>query len=119
MATYSTDFYQDTPAIVEHSYGAGKGYYLACRTDYSFLDKFYEKIASRLVPEIPITKFNGRVSIQIRENKSEKYWFVQNFSDKEEKIKLSCELVNLLEDVKDKGTVSLKPFESKVYTLYR
>ncbi|CAX66489.1 unnamed protein product [Lactobacillus johnsonii FI9785] len=32
---------------------------------------------------------------------------------------MSCELVNLLEDVKDKGTVSLKPFESKVYTLYR
>ena len=119
LATYSTDFYQDTPAIVEHSYGAGKGYYLACRTDYSFLEKFYEKIASELVPEIPITKFNDRVSIQIRENKSEKYWFVQNFSDKEEKIELSCELVNLLEDVKDKGIVSLKPFESKVYTLYR
>ena len=43
----------------------------------------------------------------------------QNFSDKEEKIELSCELVNLLEDVKDKGIVSLKPFESKVYTLSR
>ncbi|WP_260314042.1 hypothetical protein [Lactobacillus johnsonii] len=28
---------------------------------------------------------------------------------------MSCELVNLLEDVKDKRTVSLKPFESKVY----
>ena len=97
----------------------GKDYYLACRTDYSFLEKFYEKIASELVPEIPITKFNGRVSIQIRENKSEKNWFVQNFSDKEGKIELSCELVNLLEDVKDKGTISLKPFESKVYKLYR
>ncbi|EEJ59059.1 hypothetical protein HMPREF0528_1741 [Lactobacillus johnsonii ATCC 33200] len=71
LATYSKDFYRNTPAIVEHSYGAGKGYYLACRTDYSFLEKFYEKIAS--------------------------------------------ELVNLLEDVKDKRTVSLKPFESKVY----
>lgn len=31
------------------------------------------------------------------------------------KIELSCELVNLLEEVKDKGIVSLKPFESKVY----
>ena len=39
--------------------------------------------------------------------------------DKEGKIELSCELVNLLEDVKDKGTISLKPFESKVYKLYR
>ncbi len=114
LATYSTDFYRDTPAIVEHSYGAGKGYYLACRTDYSFLEKFYEKIASEFVPEIPITKFNSRVSIQMRENKSEKYWLVQNFSDKE-KNELSCELVNLLEEVKDKGIASLKPFESKVY----
>ena len=59
------------------------------------------------------------MSIQIRENKSEKYWFVQNFSDKEGKIELSCELVNLLEDVKDKGIVGLKPFESKVYKLCR
>lgn len=119
LATYSIDFYRNTPAIVEHSYGAGKGYYLACRTAYSFLGKFYEKIASEFVPEIPITKFNSRVSIQIRENKSEKYWLIQNFSDKEEKIELSCELVNLLEDVKDKGIVGLKPFESKVYKLCR
>lgn len=50
------------------------------------------------------------MSIQIRENKSEKYWLVQNFSDKEEKIELSCELVNLLEDVKDKEIVGLKLF---------
>nr|WP_275896168.1 beta-galactosidase trimerization domain-containing protein [Lactobacillus johnsonii] len=86
LATYSKDFYRNTPAIVEHSYGAGKGYYLACRTDYSFLEKFYEKIASELVPEIPITKFNGRVSIQIRENKSEKYWFVRIFLIKKKKL---------------------------------
>ncbi|WP_297938025.1 Beta-galactosidase C-terminal domain [uncultured Lactobacillus sp.] len=59
------------------------------------------------------------MSIQIRENKSEKYWLVQNFSDKEEKIELSCELVNLLEDGKDKGIVGLKPFESKAYKLCR
>ena len=97
----------------------GKDYYLACRTGYDFLEKFYGKIASDLIPKLPIAKFNSRVSIQMRENKLEKYWFVQNFSDKEEKIELSCELVNLLADVKDKGTVSLKPVESKVYTLCR
>lgn len=119
LAIYTTDFYQNTPAVVEHTYGEGKGYYLACRTGYDFLEKFYGKIASDLIPKLPIAKFNSRVSIQMRENKLEKYWFVQNFSDKEEKIELSCELVNLLEDVKDKGTVSLKPFESKVYTLCR
>ena len=29
LAKYASDFYQDTPAVVEHEYGAGKGYYLS------------------------------------------------------------------------------------------
>lgn len=86
LAIYTTDFYQNIPAVVEHTYGEGKGYCLACRTGYDFLEKFYGKIASDLIPKLLIAKFNSRVSIQMRENKLEKYWFVQNFSDKEEKL---------------------------------
>ena len=115
LAKYASDFYQDTPAVVEHEYGAGKGYYLACRTDYDFLEKFYEEIASDLIPELPICKSSSKVSIQVRENENTQYWFVQNFSDKEAKIKLDKELLDLIGGKKDKGEVVLKPFESKVY----
>lgn len=115
LAKYTSDFYQDTPAIVEHADGLGKGYYLACRTDYDLLEKFYEEIASDLIPELPICKSSSKVSIQVRENENTKYWFVQNFSDKEEKIKLDKELLDLVGSKKDKGEVVLKPFESKVY----
>lgn len=115
LAKYISDFYRDTPAMVEHACGLGKGYYLACRTDYDLLEKFYEEIASDLIPKMPISKFNSKVSIQMRENENAKYWFVQNFSDKDEKIELDKELVDLIGGKKDKGNVSLKPFESKIY----
>ena len=115
LAKYTSDFYQDTPAIVEHDDGLGKGYYLACRTDYDLLEKFYEEIASDLIPELPICKSSSKVSIQVRENENTQYWFVQNFSDKEAKIKLDKELLDLIGGKKDKGEVVLKPFESKVY----
>ena len=115
LAKYTSDFYQDTPAIVEHEDGLGKGYYLACRTDYDLLEKFYEEIASDLIPELPICKSSSKVSIQVRENENTQYWFVQNFSDKEAKIKLDKELLDLIGGKKDKGEVVLKPFESKVY----
>lgn len=116
LAKYTSDFYRDTPAIVEHEDGLGKGYYLACRTDYDLLEKFYEKVASDLIPDFPICKSSSVISIQVRENKNAKYLFVQNFSDKEAKIKLDKELFDLIGGKKDKGEVVLKPFESKVYS---
>lgn len=115
LAKYASDFYQDTPAVVEHEYGAGKGYYLACRTDYDFLEKFYEKITANLIPEFPVKKFSSNISIQVRENKDQKYYFVQNFSDKSEQIKVDGELEDLLEKKIDRGEVVLNPFGSKIY----
>lgn len=116
LAKYTSDFYRDTPAIVEHEDGLGKGYYLACRTDYDLLEKFYEKVASDLIPDLPICKSSNKVSIQVRENENTQYWFVQNFSNKEAKIKLDKELFDLIGGKKDRGEVILKPFESKVYS---
>lgn len=115
LAKYASDFYQDTPAVVEHEYGAGKGYYLAYRTDYDFLEKFYEKITANLIPEFPVKKFSSNISIQVRENKDQKYYFVQNFSDKSEQIKVDGELEDLLEKKIDRGEVVLNPFGSKIY----
>ncbi len=115
LAKYASDFYQDTPAVVEHEYGAGKGYYLACRTDYDFLEKFYENITANLIPEFPVKKFSSNISIQVRENKDQKYYFVQNFSDKSEQIKVDGELEDLLEKKIDRGEVVLNPFGSKIY----
>lgn len=115
LAKYASDFYQDTPAVVEHEYGAGKGYYPACRTDYDFLEKFYEKITANLIPEFPVKKFSSNISIQVRENKDQKYYFVQNFSDKSEQIKVDGELEDLLEKKIDRGEVVLNPFGSKIY----
>ncbi|MDE7050484.1 MAG: Beta-galactosidase C-terminal domain, partial [Lactobacillus sp.] len=64
----------------------------------------------------PICKSSNKVSIQVRENENTQYWFVQNFSNKEAKIKLDKELLDLVGGKKDKGEVTLKPFESKVYS---
>lgn len=44
LATYGSDFYENTPAVTVKEYGKGKAYYLAARMDPEDLRPFFEKI---------------------------------------------------------------------------
>lgn len=119
LAKYQSDFYAATPAVTEHAFGRGKGYYLACRTSRDFLNKFYAQIVTELnlMPELPITKSSSKISIQERDDNEYRYFFVQNFSHNERIIELSQELYELLSESSQHGRIRLKGYGSRVYRM--
>ncbi|MCS8623250.1 beta-galactosidase trimerization domain-containing protein, partial [Lactiplantibacillus plantarum] len=78
LGTYQKDFYAGTPAVTVNQLGQGAAYYLAARTATDFLDAFYERLATSLAlkPALPVIKANAKVSIQVRENATTRYYFV-------------------------------------------
>lgn len=119
LAQYEDDFYAKTPAVTVNNCGKGKGFYLACRTSDDFLAKFYHDLTVELglLPEMPIKKKTSQISIQVRENKQYKYFFVQNFSHQKNSIKLLQDMIEMLTDEKQHGEVELAAYETKIYKL--
>lgn len=119
LADYQYDFYANTPAVTKNSYGRGTGYYLACRTDRDFLNKFYAQIVTELnlMPNLPITKSSTRVSIQERDDEQYRYFFVQNFSHEKQIVELNQRLFEMLGNKEEHGSVEIQSYGSKVYRL--
>jgi beta-galactosidase GanA len=47
LAVYQNDFYAGRPALTVNGFGKGKAYYIAARTENSFLDDFYRELIGR------------------------------------------------------------------------
>ncbi|VDG33588.1 beta-galactosidase [Lactobacillus sp.] [Lactiplantibacillus mudanjiangensis] len=82
LGTYEQDFYAGSAAVTENQLERGTAYYLAARTEQSFLTDFYQHIVQQLQlqPSLAVTKTTAAVSIQVRENATTNYYFVINFS---------------------------------------
>lgn len=98
LGTYMDDFYQGQAAITQNNFYKGTAIYLACRTDNKFLHHLYDNLATHLQLKLnlPIRKLNKQVSIQIRQNKNDIYYFVINFSHLEHQIQITEHLDNVL-----------------------
>lgn len=121
LANYQKDFYKGTPAITENYLGQGKAYYLACRTDNEFLDKFYEMVIRELNLQnnLPIKKKDSKVSVQVREKNGNKYYFVINFSHEKEKVHFDTTMKNILTDKVTGSDEILMAYGVGVYQEYR
>lgn len=117
LGTYQQDFYADTPALTVNTLAKGQAYYIAGRTKADFLNKFYERLTSplNLRTELPIQKRDETVSIQIRENKTERYYFVINFGS-QTTITISKNLYDVLDQRENSvGTYEIAPYGVKVF----
>ncbi len=60
MASYSDDFFAAVPAVTLNRFGAGKAWYVGCRTGIDFLTAFYGRVLAEagvvpVLPELPGT----------------------------------------------------------------
>lgn len=117
LATYSNDFYKNTPALTVNRLGQGQGYYLACRNGNDFLSAFYGKLARKLnlLPKRPLTKHSTKIAIQERDDPQYRYFFVQNFSKVRPSFEIQGQLHEMLTDQSETGTIQMKPYQTKVY----
>ena len=89
LATYDSDFYQGTPAVTKHTYGKGTCYYIATRTEQVFLTDFYQSLVTELgILGPPIEKIPDGISITHRNSEDAAYYFIMNFSEKVQTVKL-------------------------------
>ncbi|WP_065674901.1 beta-galactosidase [Lactiplantibacillus pentosus] len=119
LGTYQKDFYAGTPAVTKNTLGNGSAYYLAARTDTDFLAAFYEQLAIQLElkPSLPITKATPKVAIQVRENATERYYFVINFSHQPTTVTLAQPLHAVFSDQSVQGEQALAGYGVQVYTM--
>ena len=116
LAKYEEDFYKNTPAITKNNLEKGKAYFIGARTNQEFLSKFYDKIVKDLdINEVDDFISEGGISIQIRENKDAKYYFVMNFTEEEKNIEIKGSYLNLISGKMMERLNLMKPYD--VYVL--
>ena len=111
LASYASDYLEGQPALTVNRRGKGKAYYIAARTDGTFLNDFYAALARDeglhccLSTDIP-----AGVSVQTRTNGDTDYIFVMNFNDEPQSIELDSSYVDLLTDQTVDATVTLERY---------
>lgn len=115
IATYSQDFYANTPALVENRLGQGTAYYLAARTDLDFLEVFYQPLIEQLALQQEIVKdTQPKVSIQSRTDGQHNYYFLMNFSEERQQLELLQPLLDLETNQTLTGLLTFAPYEVKI-----
>ena len=118
VGTYQEDYYAGQPGVTDNKLGKGRAYYLAARTSDDFLTDFYTKLNEKLELKLalPIEKNTSAVSIQIREDKVARYYFVINFSHETHEIDLQKPLQNVLTGETANSIVQLGAYDVAVFT---
>ncbi len=118
LATYNEDFYKDYPSVTVNSYGKGKCYYIATRTENKFMEDLYKYIVKDLNIEKPMIKepIEG-VSVTTRYGEGEQYYFVMNFTKQDKIVELTCETQDVITGDLVTGILKIKPFDYKVLKL--
>ena len=81
LAVYSEGWYEGAPAVTEHSFGAGKAVYQACRDTGSLKDKVFGKLLQELELTGPLEgDIPHSVTAQTRTDGENTYVFLQNYS---------------------------------------
>lgn len=114
LAKYKEDFYAGNPAMTVNSCGSGKAYYIACRTDERFIERFYSEITANIRLAKAEIHFPKGLSVRTRENDTAVYCFVQNWNDNSVRITLKSEFKNVDTGIRLKGEISLDKYETLI-----
>lgn len=112
LAVYEQDFYKGMPAVLRNKYGKGEAYYIAARDSGELLSDFYEMLIKRL--GISAYELPWGTTVQTREDENKKYIFVQNYTDKQQRINLKEKYTDMETGEEAEMCVELEPFGVRV-----
>ena len=109
-------FMLNMPALTVNNYGKGQCYYIAARTGEDFNSDFYLKLIKDLNIKSAIDgKLPKGVTAQMRSNKDNKYTFIMNFTEEEQKVTLGKEeYVDMISGEKVNNEIILKQYGLKI-----
>lgn len=117
LAKYNDDFYAGSPAITVNKYGRGKAYYIAFRSDDAFIEGFYNVIFKGIGSANDYINYAEGVSVRIRENEGNRYFFVQNWNNFDVDIELKYNFINVNTEKQISGRVCLEKYETLILKL--
>lgn len=112
LVAYDSGFYRGAPAVTVNQHGKGSAYYLAARTDLTFLRDFYTALTDAFALDmVPFASPDG-VSVQMRQDDRTRYYFVMNFTDQAQHIPLGAgTYVDVLADSPAPSVLHLTPYD--------
>ncbi|MNI21974.1 Beta-galactosidase BglY [compost metagenome] len=117
LAVYGDDFYAGRPALTVHSFGQGKAYYIATRTEVAFLQQFYKQVlAAAGVESVLQTELPAEVTAQVRTDGLNEYVFLMNFGQKAQTVELDEQTYwdMLSEELLSASSLQLEPYGVRV-----
>ncbi len=107
LGEYQKDFYKNTPAITENSYGDGKAYYVA----FGYQDDFCNDFINDLLKEINISPDTHIKPVQgVEIVKRGELTFLLNFTEEEKEIVLDKDYTDLLNEKAVKRHITLPEY---------
>jgi len=115
LATYEQDFYAGGAAITEHSFGNGMTYYIGARAEHSLHEAFYGELLDKLAIKPAVNVKHGKgVSVQVREDETNQYVFLMNFTETDQQVEVDFTAPDMLTDEVVSGTVTFAPYGVKI-----
>ena len=104
LAYYNSDFYSGKPALTMNSYGKGKSFHIAARTERDFLLDYYHYLTTELQIKRAFENLPHGVTAQIRSDGEIDHIFLMNFTpelqivdsgfDKKELLPWECLIIH-------------------------
>ncbi|NLL38048.1 MAG: beta-galactosidase, partial [Clostridiales bacterium] len=115
LAVYKSDFYAGRPALTKNSFGCGRAYYIAARTENRFLDDFYSYLIDTLdlLKAIDCELPEG-VTAQLRTDGKRRFVFLMNFSEEEKILDLQGIYTERITGEELLERISLSPYGVKI-----
>jgi len=116
LGFYRDDFYAGSPALTVNSFGDGKAYYIAARTENKMLHDFYTRVtASCGIEPVLQGELPQGCEVVCRTDGKDRFVFLMNFLGNDARVDVGQGGVSLLTGAKLSGEVLLKPYGVEVY----
>lgn len=108
LGTYLDDFVEGKPAVTVNSYGKGKAYYIAFRSDERFLHDLYSKIVKT------IYDFPEGISVRTRETDDTEYILIQNWTKECKQVCIPLEAEDMIHNCIVLGETTIAGLETLI-----
>lgn len=119
LAYYEDDFYAQSPALTKNDLGSGTAMMIAGRTEKAFLNKFYSKLIDKYSlrdSQIPFENADAHLSVQVRQDERQKYYFITNYTDNKQIALFKDSYTEMLSGNSLNGSTTLEPYQVIVAT---
>lgn len=113
LGYFRNDYYKGMPAFTRNTYGKGTAYYIAAGVEYDFFRPFITSLCKKHgIKKALETELPYGVSITKRSNGDESFWFIMNFLDKDNFLKIPFPLKNMITGGLLEDEIVLKPYDA-------